>query len=82
MDGMVWLFPAFILASVAFGVVVAGLRRRLSGLDLNVRHCSNCQTPMSLRRVSIFQSYTLRGAWMCPDCGNRIKSDNRVSKTA
>jgi hypothetical protein len=78
MDGIVWLFLSLTVALLALGVVLVRLRREASGVD-PPRHCSSCQTPMSLRRASLFQSLTLRGTWTCPHCGTRIKTLNRLS---
>jgi hypothetical protein len=72
MDGIIWLFLALTVALVAFGVVLLG-RRRPSGID-SPRHCSICQTPMSLRRVPLLKSHALLGEWECPHCGSRSKS--------
>jgi hypothetical protein len=69
MDGIIWLFLALNVALVAVGVVLAG-RRRPSGIDLP-RHCSICQTPVSMRRVSWFKSLVFLAAWQCPHCGAR-----------
>jgi hypothetical protein len=82
MEDTIWLFLALTVALVAPGGVLAGLRRRRLGADLKPLHCSSCPTPMSLRRISIFRSHMLLGAWECPHCGNRIKSEKRVSGTA
>jgi ribosomal protein L37AE/L43A len=76
MKDIIWLFLALV-ALLALGIV-ARLRRLPSGVD-PPRHCSSCQTPMSMRRVSIFMSLTLRGMWMCPHCGNRFKSRKTTS---
>jgi len=80
MDGIIWLFSALIVALVALGVVLAGLRRRPSEVN-NSSHCPNCETPMSLRRVSLFRSRTLMGQWVCPHCG-KFKSGKRATGTA
>jgi hypothetical protein len=83
MDGIIWLVLGLTVALVAVGVVLAG-RRRLSRVH-SPHHCSICQTPMSLRRVSIFHSLTFRGIWMCPHCGTRIKwrdGDGDVNRSA
>jgi len=81
MDGIIWLFLALLIVLMAVGVVVA-VPRRPAGINPKSRHCSRCQTPMSLRRVSLFQSLTLRSVWMCPHCGNRIKSGKGMPKTS
>jgi ribosomal protein L37AE/L43A len=79
MEGIIWLFLALTVALVAVGILRAG-RHRPSGI-ISPRHCSICQTPMSLRRVSIFHSLTFRGIWMCPHCGTRIKWRKGVTGT-
>jgi Zn finger protein HypA/HybF involved in hydrogenase expression len=71
MEGVIWLFLALTFAMVALGGVLAGLRRRSSGVKKASR-CPHCETPMSLRRISAFQSLTLRGKWLCPHCGARM----------
>jgi ribosomal protein L37AE/L43A len=71
MEDIVWLLLALIVALVALGMALAQF--------LNPRHCPSCETPMSLRRVSIIQTLTLKGMWMCPHCGNRIKSRKATS---
>jgi hypothetical protein len=81
MDGIIWLFLALLIVLMAVGVVVA-VPRRAPGIDPKFHHCSRCQTPMSLRRVSLFQSLTLRRVWMCPHCGNRIKSGKGMPRTS
>jgi len=63
MDRIVWLYLAQVLALAVLGVLLAAIRRQ------NHRQCSWCETPMSLRRVSIIQSLTLQGIWICPHCG-------------
>jgi DNA-directed RNA polymerase subunit RPC12/RpoP len=82
MEGIIWLFLALIIALVALGAVLTGLRRRPLMIKQTPGRCSNCATPISMRRVSIFESPTLRGMWMCPHCGNRIKSRKGVTGTA
>jgi hypothetical protein len=80
MDGKIWLFLALVAALVALGVVLAGLRRRPPRIKSG--SCPSCLTPMSLRRVSIFESPTLRGQWMCPHCRTRMNKRGRVAGTA
>jgi predicted RNA-binding Zn-ribbon protein involved in translation (DUF1610 family) len=75
MDGSIWLYLALIL--IAVGFALAGLRPRPSEPKQS-RHCPNCETPMSMRRVPIFESLMFRGVWMCPHCGTRIKRRERV----
>jgi hypothetical protein len=79
MEGIVWLFPALILVAVC--VLLAGLRRRPPAIEQNSTRCTNCETPMSLRRVSLFQSLTFRGKWMCPHCGTRMRRRARIAGT-
>jgi hypothetical protein len=57
-----YLIP--IVAIVALGALALGRRRR-PPVDKTGR-CSSCETPMSLRRVSILESPTLRVQWVCP----------------
>jgi hypothetical protein len=80
MEGIIWLFLALIVALVALGAVLAGLRRRAPRIKTD--HCPSCRTPMSLRWVSIFQSLALRGVWMCPHCGTKMNERRRVAGTA
>jgi DNA-directed RNA polymerase subunit RPC12/RpoP len=82
MEGTIWLFLALPVALVALGAVLAGIRRRPPSVEDNPGHCSSCETPMSLRRVSIFESLTLRGVWRCPHCGTRMRRKARVAGTA
>jgi hypothetical protein len=79
MDGIIWLFLALIVALVALGAVLAGLRRRPP--QIKTDHCPSCRTPMSLRRVPLFKSHALLGEWQCPHCGNRTKSGKGLSGT-
>jgi DNA-directed RNA polymerase subunit RPC12/RpoP len=81
MDGMVWLYLAQIVAFAVLAVVVVGLRRWPS-VAKKSSHCTHCQTPMSMRRVSLLRSLVLLGEWVCPHCGNRIKSSKRGTGTA
>jgi DNA-directed RNA polymerase subunit RPC12/RpoP len=78
----IWTYLIPIIVFVAFGTVLAGLGRRQPSMGHDPARCTNCETPMSLRRVSIFESPTLRSMWMCPHCGNRIKSRKGVTGTA
>jgi ribosomal protein L37AE/L43A len=82
MDGIIWLFLALIVALVALGAVLVGLRRRPPSIEHDPARCTSCETPMSLRRVSILESLRLRGVWKCPHCGSRIKSSKGAPKTA
>jgi hypothetical protein len=78
MAGIIWLFLALIVALVALGVVLVGLLRRPSSIEKTPGRCLSCETPMSLRRVSIFESLTLRGQWMCPHCRTRMNKRGRA----
>jgi hypothetical protein len=71
MEDIIWLFLALIVALVALGAVLAGLRRRPRSVAQNPGRCTSCETPMSLRRVSIFSSFPTLSAWVCPHCGLR-----------
>jgi hypothetical protein len=80
MDGIIWLFLALLVALISLGAVLAGLRRRPP--QIKTDHLPSCRTPMSLRRVSVFRSHMLLGAWECPHCGIRIKSGKVISRSA
>jgi hypothetical protein len=80
MEDIIWLFLALTVALIALGAVLAGLRRRSP--QIKIDHCPSCRTPMSLRRVSIFESPTLRVQWMCPHCRTRMNKQGRVAGTA
>jgi DNA-directed RNA polymerase subunit RPC12/RpoP len=82
MDGIIWFFLALAVALIAVGVVAAGRRRRVRSLEQDLKRCAHCETPMSMRRVSLIQSLSFKGGWMCPHCGNRIKSGRGVPKAA
>lgn len=69
MDGIIWLFLALLVALVT--VCVALRDRRKHSVEPIPRQCANCETPMSLRRISFFRSYFLLGTWECPHCGAR-----------
>jgi hypothetical protein len=58
------VFLALIVALAAVGVL-ADLSRRPFGVKKSTR-CPNCQTPMSMRRVAFFQSFSFKGVWMWP----------------
>lgn len=81
MEGIVWLFLAFLVALMTVGVVV-GLRRRPDGVSLKSRHCLSFRTPMSLRRVSWFKSLLFMPAWECRHCGNRSRFGKGMAGTA
>jgi ribosomal protein L37AE/L43A len=76
MDGIIWLFLALIVALVALGAVLAGLRRLQP--QIKTDHCPSCRTPMSLRRVPLAMSHALLGEWKCPHCGSRISKRGRA----
>jgi hypothetical protein len=79
MDGSIWLF--LVLSVVALCIVLAGLRPRPAEIEKS-RHCPHCETPVSPRRVPIFESLIFRGAWMCPHCGARVyKRRGKVTST-
>jgi hypothetical protein len=82
MEDTIWLFLALIVALVALGALLTDVRRRAPTIKQNPGQCSNCETPMSMRRVPIFQSPSFKGQWMCPHCGNRTKSGKGLSETA
>jgi hypothetical protein len=79
MEDIIWLLLALIVALLALGMALVRFRRWSTEINLNPRHCPSCATPMSLRRLSITQTLTLKGRWMCPHCGNRIKSRKATS---
>jgi hypothetical protein len=81
MDGVIWVFLALLVPLIALGTV-AGLRRRTLRVDPISGHCSNCRTPMSMRRVSWFGSLLFLPAWECVHCGNRSRSRKGVEGTA
>jgi hypothetical protein len=66
MDGIICLFLALIVALVALRVLLAGLRRRPPSMEHNPARCTSCETPMSLRRVSLFRSRLLLGSGCVP----------------
>jgi hypothetical protein len=72
MEGISWFFLALVVALIALGMV-AGLRRRPLGIN-PARHCSNCRTPMSMRRVSWLRPLPFFAAWECRHCGSRSRS--------
>jgi uncharacterized iron-regulated membrane protein len=76
MDGSIWLYLAEVVALAVGAAIVVGLRRP-SALEKS-RPCPNCQTPMSMRRVSWFRTHLLFGVWECPHCGTRMKRRGRV----
>jgi predicted RNA-binding Zn-ribbon protein involved in translation (DUF1610 family) len=82
MEDIIWLFLALPVALVALGAVLAGLRRRAPSMEHDPARCTSCETPMSLRRVSIFRSHMLLGARECPHCGTRMNKRGIVAGTA
>lgn len=80
MEGIVWFLLALIVALVVPGIVLVGLRRR--SLSIKFGSCPSCSTPMSLRRVSLFQSLTMQGMWMCPHCGTRMSKAGKRAGAA
>jgi len=83
MAGIIWLYLVPIVIVVALGALLARARRHRLANDKKPDRCSSCATPMSLRRVPIFRSHVLLGAWMCPHCGTRMdKWGKSVSRTA
>jgi hypothetical protein len=82
MEGTIWLFLALIVALFALGALLADVRRRAPTIKQNPGQCSNCETPMSLRRVPIFQSPSFKGEWMCPHCGARTGARTWQSRSS
>ena len=72
MEGIILLFLILLVGALIPLGMVAGFGRKRLGVN-PPRHCSNCETPMSLRRVSLLQLLTFRGMWMCPHCGTRMR---------
>jgi DNA-directed RNA polymerase subunit RPC12/RpoP len=67
------IFPCFVLigAIIALGALALS-RRRPPSIEHNPVRCSNCETPMSLRRVPFAKSQVLLGEWECPHCRTRM----------
>lgn len=65
---MVWFY---LIPVVGFAVIVVIAVRRGPGRV----HCSNCITPISARRRSLFRLPF--GGWVCPHCGTRMDSGGR-----
>jgi DNA-directed RNA polymerase subunit RPC12/RpoP len=82
MEGVIWLFPALVLALICLAVVLAGIRPRPPSVSQSPGQCSNCETPMSLRRVSVLESHALLGEWVCPHCGMRMDRKGKVPEPA
>jgi hypothetical protein len=66
----VWTYLIPIIVIVALGAALSA-RRRPPKIEQNPGQCSKCETPMSLRRVSIFISFPTLSACVCPHCGLR-----------
>jgi transposase-like protein len=81
MDGIIWLFLTLITAIAALAMMLEALRRRSSGVKKS-GHCPNCETPMSMRRVSRFKSLLFFPSWLCPHCGTRSRSRKGVKEMA
>ena len=81
MDGVIWFFLALTAALATVGAVVAARRRRPFGVRKS-SHCPNCETPMSLRRVSIVEALTLRGMWICPHCRTKMRKRDNLPRIA
>lgn len=80
MEGFIWLFLALIAPLAVFGVVAATVRRREPDV-YQTRHCPHCETPMSMRRVSLLSSFPMRGMWVCPHCGTQSAGRISVSRS-
>jgi hypothetical protein len=74
MDRMVWLFLAEVVALAALALVLTGMRQWRLRTDQRSRHCPHCDTPMSMRRISLLKSLLFLVAWECPHCGSRSRS--------
>lgn len=77
MEGNIPFFLALILVGVI--LLVAGLRRA-NGIKKS-SHCSNCETPMSMRRVSRLKSLLFLTAWECPHCATKTGSWISISRS-
>jgi hypothetical protein len=82
MFGIIWLFLPLIVVLLALCVVVAGVSRRPLPIEQGSRRCSNCATPMSMRRVSIIQSLIFKGRWTCLRCGVRMSKARKAGGAA
>ena len=82
MAGIFWAYLILIIVLVVLGALLVSARGRGLAHDRKPDHCSSCETPMSLRRVSTFRSHVLLGKWKCPHCGTRMdKWGRNVSGT-
>jgi hypothetical protein len=79
MERIIWVCLALILGLATLAIVRVGNRRRAPLLKQNTGHCARCQTPMSLRRVSIFEWHSFKVQWICPHCTTQTKSVKRLS---
>lgn len=83
MDGIIWLLVAPAVALAVLAAVLVRLHRRSLGADQTSRHCPHCETPISMRRVSLFRSFMLMGDWVCPHCRTRLhKRRGKLAGTA
>jgi hypothetical protein len=76
----IWTYLIPIIVIVALGTALRA-RRRPPTIKENPGGCSNCATPMSLRRISIFESPPFKVQWMCPHC-RRVSNSGRGARTA
>jgi hypothetical protein len=74
MEDIIYFLLELVVALDALGALQADVWRRPPTIKQNTRQCLNCENPMSLRRVPIFQSPGFKVQWMCLHCGNRTKS--------
>jgi uncharacterized protein with PIN domain len=79
MDGMFWSFLATAVALLL--LAFAFMSRRQSEVGPKARRCSNCRTPISMRRVSITIAFPHSGWWKCAHCGSQIKSRRGMTQT-
>jgi len=70
MTAIIWFYSVPIIAFTVVGVLAV---RRSRGRV----HCSNCVTPMSARRRSVFRVPWGFGGWVCPHCGTRMDREGR-----
>jgi hypothetical protein len=82
MEDIVWFLIVSILALIALAILLSSIRRRPQSLHQNAGRCPECETPMSLRRVSPLKSHALLGEWECPHCGARITKKGRTEGVA
>jgi DNA-directed RNA polymerase subunit RPC12/RpoP len=77
----VWTYLILIILIFALGAALRARRRRLA-VNPKPDRCSNCKTPMSLRRVSALESHAVFGEWACPHCGTRMDRKGKVPEAA